>query len=136
MFTFIKNLYKRIFDADIKLTSKEAKVLKACHLILSRDDRAIIVIPGEMDYFIRSKNLSYYMHVTSDSITFSNHGHTVTKDYRIKFIELVKETIKDKTILDRNQMLSEMSYNEETLLDKMIENLSNEVVNTNLKKND
>lgn len=124
MFTFIKNLYKRVFDADIKLTSKEGKILKACILILSRNDREISVIPGEMDYLIKSKELDYYLHVTSSEITFSNHGHTVTRDYRLKFIELIKKTIEEKTIIDRNQMISEMSCNEETLLDRMIDNLS------------
>ena len=77
-----------------------------------------------MDYLIKSNDLDYYLHVTLEGITFSNHGHTVTRDYRIKFVELIKETIKEKTIIDRNQMISEMSCNEEALLDRMIDNLS------------
>jgi hypothetical protein len=116
--------FDKWFNKPLKLTTKEGKIFKACELILSRKDREISVIPGEMDYLIKSNDLDYFLHVTSEGITFSNHGHTVTRDYRIKFVELIKETIKEKTIIDRNQMISDMSHNEDTLLDKMIENLS------------
>jgi hypothetical protein len=55
------------------ITEKEDKLLVACELILSREDRDIKINPDDMSYIIHSSELSYYIHVNSTSISFSNH---------------------------------------------------------------
>jgi hypothetical protein len=42
-------------------------------------------------------------------ISFSNHDFLVTKNYTERFIDLVKEKIRTKTILDRNALLETIS---------------------------
>jgi len=111
------------FKKPLKLTEKEAKILKACELILSREDRDIEVNPYDMSYLIHSKELSYYLHVNSSGIAFTNHDFFNRNPYSERFIDLVKETIKAQTIIDRNNKLETISNNENMMLDKMIKNL-------------
>lgn len=74
-----------------------------------------------MSYLIESDSLGYYMIVNSTSIDFSNHDFIIIRDYRDKFIELVKETIKEQVIIDRTKRFAEKSKRENELLDKMFE---------------
>ena len=112
------------FKKPLKLTETEAKILKACELILSREDRDIEINPYDMSYLINSKELSYYLHVNSAGIAFTNHDFFNRNPYSEQFIDLIKETIKTQTIIDRNHKLDTIAKNENALLDKMIEKLS------------
>jgi hypothetical protein len=69
----IREKAKDLFHGQIVITEKEDKLLVACELILSREDRDIKINPDDMSYIIHSSELSYYIHVNSTSISFSNH---------------------------------------------------------------
>jgi len=116
-------IFTKWWVKPIKLTEKEENILKACKLILSKDDRHMEIQPDDMSYLIQSKTLGYYMIVNSSSISFSNHDFLVIRNYRDEFIELIKETIKNQTIIDRTKRFDEISKNEDLLLRRMIENL-------------
>jgi hypothetical protein len=92
-------LFTKWWVKPIQLTDKEANILKACQLILSKDDRHMEIQPDDMSYLIESKTLGYSMIVNSSGISFSNHDFLVIRNYRDEFIELVKETIKNQTII-------------------------------------
>jgi hypothetical protein len=52
------------------ITEKKIKLLVACELILSREDRDIKINPDDED-IIHSSELSYYIHVNSTSISLT-----------------------------------------------------------------
>jgi hypothetical protein len=116
-------IFTKWWVKPIQLTDKETNILKACELILSKDDRHIEINPDDMSYLIQSKSLGYSMIVNDSGISFSNHTFLVIRNYREKFLVLIKDTIKKQTILDRNKRFEEISKNEDALLTRMIQNL-------------
>jgi hypothetical protein len=116
-------IFTKWWVKPIKLTDKEANILKACQLILSKDDRHIEINPDDMSYLIQSKILGYSMITNSSGISFSNHDFLVIRNYRLEFLDLVKETIKEQTIIDRTRRFDEISKNEDLLLNRMIQML-------------
>lgn len=79
--------------------------------------------PNDMSYLIESDSLGYSMIVNSTSIDFSNHDFIIIRDYREKFIEFVKETIKQQVIIDRTKRFAEKSKNEHQLLTRMLQKI-------------
>lgn len=79
--------------------------------------------PNDMSYLIESESLGYSMIVNSTSIDFSNHDFIIIRDYREKFIDLVKSTIKEQVIIDRTKRFAEKSKNENLLLTRMLEKI-------------
>jgi|688.fasta_scaffold755203_2 hypothetical protein len=113
-------IFTKWWVTPLKLTEKEEIILKGCQLILSQSDRHMEIQPNDMSYLIESENLGYSMIVNSTSIDFSNHDFIIIRDYRDKFIELVKETIKEQVIIDRTKRFAEKSKNENLLLTRML----------------
>lgn len=109
----------------LKLTEKEAIIFKGCQLILSQSDRHMEIQPNDMSYLIESDSLGYSMIVNSTSIDFYNHDFIIIRDYRERFIELVKATIKEQVIIDRTKRFAEKSKNENLLLTRMLEKIDN-----------
>jgi hypothetical protein len=114
-------IFTKWWVKPIKLSAKEAKILRICNLILSMPD--VEIMPQEFGYLIRSKTLDYFLHVNSSGLAYTNHGFAIIKNYRYEFLDLVKKTILDKTTADVDGILDEMDKNEHALLDKMITNL-------------
>lgn len=124
LYSILNNKNMKIFTkwwlSPLKLTEKEAIILKGCQLILSQSDRHMEIQPNDMSYLIESESLGYSMIVNSTSIDFSNHDFIIIRDYREKFIDLVKETIKEQVIIDRTKRFAEKSKNENQLLTRML----------------
>ena len=116
-------IFSKWWVRPIELTDKEANILKACQLILSQEDRHIEINPDDMSYLIQSQSLGYSMIVNASGISFSNHSFLVIRNYRDKFLDLIKETIKEQTIKDRTKRFDEISKNEDVLLGRMISTL-------------
>jgi hypothetical protein len=114
-------IFTKWWVKPIKLSDKEAKILRICNLILSMPD--VEIMPQEFGFLIRSKSLDYFLHVNSTGLAYTNHGFSIIKNYRDEFLELIKNTILTKTTADINEILNEMDKNEHELLDKMIYNL-------------
>lgn len=114
-------IFTKWWVKPIKLSEKEAKILKICNLILSMPD--VEIKPQEFGYLIRSKSLDYFLHVDLNGLAYTNHEFTHVKNYRDEFLELIKNTILTKTTAEVNEILNEMDKNEHELLDKMINNL-------------
>lgn len=125
--SILNNKNMKIFTkwwlTPLKLTEKEAIIFKGCQLILSQSDRHMEIQPEDMSYLIESESLGYSMIVNSTSIDFSNHDFIIIRDYRERFIELVKETIKEQVIIDRTKRFAEKSKNENQLLTRMLEKI-------------
>jgi hypothetical protein len=116
-------IFTKWWLTPLKLTEKEAIIFKGCQLILSQSDRHMEIQPEDMSYLIESESLGYSMIVNSTSIDFSNHDFIIIRDYRERFIELVKETIKEQVIIDRTKRFAEKSKNENQLLTRMLEKI-------------
>lgn len=116
-------IFTKWWVKPLKLTEKEEIILKGCQLILSQPDRHMEIQPNDMSYLIESDSLGYSMIVNSTSIDFSNHDFIIIRDYREKFIELVKETIKQQVIIDRTKRFAEKSKNEHQLLTRMLQKI-------------
>ena len=116
-------IFSKWWVRPIELTDKEANILKACQLILSQEDRHIEINPDDMSYLIQSQSLGYSMIVNASGISFSNHSFLVIRNYREKFLDLIKGTIKEQTIKDRTKRFDEISKNEDVLLGRMISTL-------------
>ena len=116
-------IFTKWWLSPLKLTEKEAIILKGCQLILSQSDRHMEIQPNDMSYLIESESLGYSMIVNSTSIDFSNHDFIIIRDYREKFIDLVKSTIKEQVIIDRTKRFAEKSKNENLLLTRMLEKI-------------
>ena len=116
-------IFSKWWVRPIELTDKEANILKACQLILSQEDRHIEINPDDMSYLIQSQSLGYSMIVNASGISFSNHSFLVIRNYRDKFLDLIKETIKEQTNKDRTKRFDEISKNEDVLLGRMISSL-------------
>jgi hypothetical protein len=114
------NIFKKWFDRPIVLTEKEEIIFQGCKLILEQADRHMEIQPDDMSYLIESVSLGYTMIVNSTSIDFQNHDFMIIRDYRDKFIEMVKKTIKDQIIIDRTKRFAEKSKNEDLLLQRMV----------------
>ena len=118
-------IFTKWWVKPIKLSDKEAKILRICKLILSMPD--VEIKPQEFGYLIRSKALDYFLHVNSSGLAYTNHGFAIVKNYREEFLELIKKTIVTKTTAEIDKILDEMDKNEHALLDKMITNLESYV---------
>lgn len=118
-------IFTRWWVKPIKLSAKETKILRICNLILSMPD--VEIKPQEFGYLIRSKALDYFLHVGINGLAYTNHGFAIVKNYRDKFLELIKKTILTKTTAEVDEILDEMDKNEHELLDKMINNLESYV---------
>lgn len=114
-------IFTKWWVKPIKLSDKEAKILRICNLILSMPD--VEIKPQEFGYLIRSKAMDYFLHVNSSGLAYTNHGFAIVKNYRDEFLELIKKTILTKTTAEIDEILDEMDRNEHELLDKMIFNL-------------
>jgi hypothetical protein len=114
-------IFTKWWVKPIKLSDKEAKILRICNLILSMPD--VEIKPQEFGYLIRSKAMDYFLHVNSSGLAYTNHGLAIVKNYRDEFLELIKKTILTKTTAEIDEILDEMDRNEHELLDNMIFNL-------------
>lgn len=114
-------IFTKWWVKPIKLSDKEAKILRICNLILSMPD--VEIKPQEFGYLIRSKAMDYFLHVNSSGLAYTNHGFAIVKNYRDEFLELIKKTILTKTTAEIDEILDEMDRNEHELLDNMIFNL-------------
>ncbi len=112
---FITDLFKK----EIKLTEKEIEVKEIINLMCSQKDIKIVVEPIYDEYYISDEINHYDIIIESNQIIITNSTHSTYINYRMEFIKMMKDIVKNKTIESRKKIKDNITERESKMLSIM-----------------
>ena len=118
--TFIRNL----INPPLKLTEDEARVKTVIESMLQHPDTKFRLSPLTGSILLKQKEAGFYLLIEGSNIKICNHAFALHSNYRLNFVEEMKSTVYKKVEADRQEAITEIFNNQQSLLDGMIKTLS------------
>ena len=120
MIQFLKNL----INPPLKLTEDEARVKTVIEKMLNDSDTKFRISPLTQSILLKQKERGFYLLIDGNQIKICNHAFALHSQYRLNFVELMKELVFEKVESDRQLAIKEIFNNQQSLLEGMIKTLS------------
>lgn len=111
-------------NPPLKLTSQEQQIKTVTEKMINHPDSKFRLAPQSQDIVVKNKTFDYYLLVRQNKISVSNHTFLTDHQYRLSFVEYIREMIYKKMEADRQAAIEEIFENERNLLNTIIEKLS------------
>jgi len=120
----MKTFLQKIFNPALKLTEDEQKVKQVIELMLANPETKYAIAPLTSSILLEQKETGYYVLIEGAVIKICNHQFALHSQYRLNFVEQLKEIIYAKVEADRQEAITEIFNNQQKLLDEIINNLT------------
>jgi hypothetical protein len=111
------------FIPKYKPNKKEELVLSILKNLLEQDDTDIKMAPITARYYLVNKRLEYWVKVSEDGISITNHKFTYSSSSPMQFQDMVISIIKEAIEESRTKFESTVFQNEIELLESIIKNI-------------
>lgn len=106
-----------------KPTKKEQILLNVVKTLLEQEDTDIKMAPITGRYYITNKRLEYWVKVSEDGISITNHKFTYSSATPVTFQDMVIGVVKEAIEKHRNEFESAVFQNEVELLESILTNI-------------
>ena len=113
------------FIPKYKPNKKEEIVITIVKSLLEQNDTDIKMAPITGRYYILNKRLEYWVKVSQDGISITNHKFTYTNASPMQFQNMVIEIVKTAIEAHRNKFEATVFQNELDLLQSIVKNIKN-----------
>ena len=113
------------FIPKYKPNKKEEIVITIIKSLLEQNDTDIKMAPITDRYYILNKRLEYWVKVSADGISITNHKFTYTNASSMQFQDMVIEIVKTAIEALRNEFEATVFQNELDLLQSIVKNIKN-----------
>jgi hypothetical protein len=113
------------FIPKYKPNKKEEIVITIIKSLLEQNDTDIKMAPITDRYYILNKRLEYWVKVSADGISITNHKFTYTNASSMQFQDMVIEIVKKAIEAHRNEFEATVFQNELDLLQSIVKNIKN-----------
>lgn len=104
-------------------TKKEQILLNVIKTLLEQEDTDIKMAPISGRYYITNKRLEYWVKISEDGISITNHKFTYSTANPITFQDMVVGVVKEAIEKHRNEFESAVFQNEVELLESILTNI-------------
>ena len=113
------------FIPKYKPNKKEEIVITIIKSLLEQNDTDVKMAPITDRYYILNKRLEYWVKVSADGISITNHKFTYTSASSMQFQDMVIEIVKTAIEAHRNKFEATVFQNELDLLQSIVKNIKN-----------
>ena len=113
------------FIPKYKPNKKEEIVITIVKSLLEQNDTDIKMAPITGRYYILNKRLEYWVKISEDGISITNHKFTYTNASPMQFQDMVIEIVKKAIEAHRTEFEATVFQNEVDLLQSIVKNIKN-----------
>jgi len=119
----LKTILTNVFNPPLKLTEDESRVKTVIEKLLQNPDTKFRIAPRTHAVLLKQKETGFYLAIDGNQIKICNHNFALHTQYRLSFVELMRELVFDKIEYDRQNAMSEIFDNQQNLLENIIKTL-------------
>jgi len=103
---------------------REQLVLNIIKGLLEHEDTDIKMAPLTGRYYVVNKRLQYWVKVSEDGVSITNHKFTFSSATSITFYDMIIDIVKEVIEKHRNEFEATVFQNEIELLDSILNNIN------------
>ena len=111
------------FSPPLKLTEQEQQIKTVVEKLIHHQESKFRLAPESQDIVVKNKEFDYFLLLRQNRISISNHSFLTDHQYRLTFVDYIREIIYKKMEHDRQVAINEIFENERNLLNTIIEKL-------------